>query len=236
MNREESVRIINAFITELERRNGTTPVAQPAPSLVPQRNLEHSIPLGVPRKPEAESQVAPTMFSRGFEVGARAPAKTEPPAPAPARADEGLGSLIKGCAGFEIGSSQPAAPPVAAPKPQAEDGLGTLMRGCAGFEIGGCQPPAPTAEPKPVAQAAPPPPPPPSPPAGESAETLAIRKAAERIGNISALLGLLQHYLSEAQKPTPNRLVLRTTKDQVMKHFPQLAFSQLIPALDGAAG
>ena len=113
MNREESARIINAFITELERRNGTTPVAQPAPGLVPPRAF--SAPPPAP-PPEARA-----------------------PAPPPVRKAEGLGALIEGCRGFEIGS---AAPAHSAPK-QAEEGLGTLIKGCSGFEIGGC--PAPTA-------------------------------------------------------------------------------------------
>lgn len=161
-----------------------------------------------------------------------APAAVKPTAPQAS----GLGQLVAGCAGFEISSAIEEPPP--APE---QDGLTVLMRTCAGFEIGSSQVeicvetaetgPAPVPEPvkAPV-------------PAADaedkqeiSPERAAARKALVNLSNKPLLLSLLQYYASESQRPTPSRSMLKTTKEQVMKHWPMLALTPLINALDGAA-
>ena len=65
-------------------------------------------------------------------------------------------------------------------------------------------------------------------------ETEAIRKALGGISNSPLLLSLLQYYASEARKTAPSQSMLKMTKEQIMKHWPQLAFTPLFGALDGA--
>jgi hypothetical protein len=202
MNRAESLKVINAFITELG--------ATPAPAAPP------------PPAPKKETPV---------------PAAPPPVWPAESK---GLGSLMAGCSGFEIGSApQPSTP--AAPK---QDGLGSLIMSCKGFEIGVSSKPdtqvpvvAPVAAAASVPKTIEPPAPPPIPVLVEVApETAAARKAVANLTNKPLLLSLLQYYASESQRANPSKSMLKTTKEQVMKHWPQLTLTPLISALDGAAG
>lgn len=144
----------------------------------------------------------------------------------------GLGQLVAGCAGFEIGAAPKAEPPPDA----GDEGLTVLMKTCAGFEIGTSrvevceeiivteparvEEPAPPAVPESVQEITP--------------EAAAARKAVANLSNKPLLLSLLQYYAAEVQRPTPSRSMLKTTKEQVMKHWPMLALTSLISALDGA--
>ena len=201
MNRAESLKVINAFITELG--------ATPAPATPP------------PPAPKKETPV--------------------PAAPPPVRPAEskGLGSLMAGCSGFEIESTpQPCTPAL------KQEGLDSLILGCKGFEIGVSSKPdtqVPVAAPVAAAPPAPPAVEPPAPapipaPVEVAPETAAARKAVANLSNKPLLLSLLQYYASESQRATPSRSMLKTTKEQVMKHWPQLTLTPLISALDGAAG
>jgi hypothetical protein len=201
MNRAESLKVINAFITELG--------ATPAPVVPP------------PPAPKKETPAAV--------------------APHPARPVEskGLGSLMSGCAGFEIGSVPQQGPSVATKK----EGLDSLIQGCKGFEIGTSRENGTlTSIEVPVAAVAPAPAPVEAPatapnllPVEVGPETVAARKAVANLSNKPLLLSLLQYYASESQRANPSRSMLKTTKEQVMKHWPHLTLTPLISALDGAA-
>ncbi len=105
-------------------------------------------------------------------------------------------------------------------QPASRDlGMGALMQGCKGFEIGGMAAAPQPAEPQ--TQAAAP-------------DVAAISKALSGIGNKELLLSLLQYYAVEASKAAPSRSMLKTTKEQIMKNWPPLAFTPLFTALDGA--
>ncbi len=129
----------------------------------------------------------------------------------------------------ELGGAAPAAPAAPASPPQVvaapkDDGLGGLIQGCKGFEIGGspcCPPPAPAA-PAAVATV-------------KSQDAVSIKKALGGLSNGALLLSLLQYYAAEVGKPVANSAMLKTTKEQIMKHWPQLAFTPLFTALDVAA-
>ena len=185
MKREQSLKVINAFITELGAPAAT----------------------GTPPSPVEKKEVTP--------VSPR-------PVATPASENKGLGALITGCAGFEIGAA-----PQPANVPPGNEGVSALIQGCKGFEIGAsraCGPaaaPAPAKAPEAVTETDP--------------QVAAARKALGNLANKPLLLSLLQYYASESQKPCRNGSMLKTTKEQIMKHWPMLALSPLIAALDGAA-
>ncbi len=200
MNRTDSLKVINAFITEL----GASPkAAAPAPAPKPAIKAE---PLSAP---DLRPVANPPQSS-------------------------GLGQLMAGCAGFEIGVVSPEATP-----PPVQEGLGALIQGCAGFDIGHAAE-KPDREPVTVEPVKPATPAEPSPTAEEpvmevTPEAAAARKALASVSNKPLLLSLLQYYASESQRPNPSRSMLKTTKEQVMKHWPQLTLTPLISALDGMA-
>jgi hypothetical protein len=254
MNREESLRVINGFIKELDNPGGLP--APAAPLAAPKQEIRPAaVQTCCPKPPVSATPInaAPAPAPRpeagldslikdcaGFEIGSPAPA----PAPSPAAAT-GLGALIQGCCGFEIGSTLPSEEKIAPPKNAAiaapasnETGLNAIIKGCAGFEIGSsscCPAPAP-AQAQAQAPAVAPVAPPPLPVQQPDAETLAIRKAIERLNNKPLLASLLKYYASEAQKGCPSMMMLRSTRDNIMKTWPQLVFSPLISALEGAMG
>ena len=226
MNRTDSLKVINAFITEL----------------------------GAPAKSVAPAPKAAATPEPAYKAVVKAESAPLPPrAPAaPSAPRSGLGELMAGCTGFEIG-----AVPQAAPGAVPQGGLVSLIQGCAGFEIGSaaaapaCEPAATAETVKPVAPVEPTSAvagpavdkvaaetvaPPAEPPVEITPETAAARKALASLSNKPLLLSLLQYYASESQRPNPSRSMLKTTKEQVMKHWPQLTLTPLISALDGAAG
>jgi len=146
-------------------------------------------------------------------TGAAPPAKSavkEAPPPPPLASSlsgGGLSQLIAGCAGFEIGRAAPA---------RAEEPAAS-----AGFNVGGST--AACGVEKPAPAEAPP------------AEAFALPDSSRRALAGLANCPLLQYYSSESQRSCPNRSMLKTTKEQIMKHWPMLALSPLIAALDGAA-
>jgi hypothetical protein len=250
MNREESLRVINGFIKQLDKPDAeavphvqaTAAKQEIRPAAAPTCNPTPIRQTASPPVRVAPANSAPTENGLGslikgcpgFDISSPSP----PPAAPLAASATGLGALIKNCNGFEISASPSscqaqASPPIAGAATASynkDAGLSAVIKGCTGFEIGGgacC--PAPTQAPAAAPAASTPPPVQPPDP-----ETLAIRKATERLNNKPLLASLLKYYASEAQKNNPSLMMLRSTKDSIMKGWPQLVFSPLISALDGA--
>lgn len=109
-------------------------------------------------------------------------------------------------------------------KPE-QSGMEILIAGCSGFEIGSRPKEAHT---NPVIQKNR------SVSISSKPDVNVVRKAIAGVNDKPLLLSLLEYYLFELRQEKKNRSMMKTTKEQIMKHWPMLTLSPLINALDGA--
>jgi hypothetical protein len=120
-------------------------------------------------------------------------------------------------------SEQPGRVETVSKKPE-QVGLGGLIACYSGFEIG-----VSPKEKHIISQKVP------SAPRAQGPDFTVVKKAIAGVNDKPLLRSLLDYYLFELRQEKKNRSMMKTTKEQIMKHWPMLTLSPLITALDGAA-